>query len=505
MNVSRYYFIGLMIVYSLVLMSYPTLRSGEAGQTSPLQKIKNPTPKNRSESRLEVEGNVLQHRNHSTRDGVYFAPRLTHDKIAGIHKDAAFSAHFEGSIYAQPLYFEGALFVVTEENEVASIDALTGKSRWSKKLPASAKRESLKCGNIDPLGITGTPVIDAKAKAIYFDAMTASKDGPPSHLIYSLSIEDGSVKSGWPVDVSAELQKLGITMHAEDHNQRGALLISEGNVYVPYGGHYGDCGDYHGRVVGISLTDPSKVFVFSASGQGAGIWAPGGISTDQGALLVATGNTLGAKTWAQGQALLRLTSDLKFSGEPADYLSPPDWRELDRVDDDLGGTQPLPLPSISRILVLGKNGKAYLADRKNFGGITNGTVSLKISSTPIRTAAAAVPMGADYLVAVPGEGILCPKGQKGDLIGLKVSATGIQVAYCVKQNGRGSPIISMSGKNGENPVLWTLGSEGDDRLRAFDAFTGTPIFSGGGALERVRSVRAADRRAHRVGLAWHHA
>jgi hypothetical protein len=29
---------------------------------------------------------------------------------------------------------------------------------------------SLPCGNIDPLGITGTPVIDPAMQAVYFDA-----------------------------------------------------------------------------------------------------------------------------------------------------------------------------------------------------------------------------------------------------------------------------------------------------------------------------------------------
>jgi hypothetical protein len=37
-----------------------------------------------------------------------------------------------------------------------------------------------------------------------------------------------------------------------------------------YGGHYGDCSDYHGWVVGIGLQNPRGVIAWSARGGGAG-------------------------------------------------------------------------------------------------------------------------------------------------------------------------------------------------------------------------------------------
>ena len=30
--------------------------------------------------------------------------------------------------------------------------------------------------------------------------------------------------------------------------------MSNGRVYVPFGGRYGDCGNYHGRVVSVAVT-----------------------------------------------------------------------------------------------------------------------------------------------------------------------------------------------------------------------------------------------------------
>jgi hypothetical protein len=45
-----------------------------------------------------------------------------------------------------------------------------------------------------------------------------------------------------PVDASGADPKV--------HNQRGALAFANGRVYIPYGGRFGDCGDYKGRIVG---------------------------------------------------------------------------------------------------------------------------------------------------------------------------------------------------------------------------------------------------------------
>ena len=75
-------------------------------------------------------------------------------------------------------------------------------------------------------------------------------------------------------------------------NERGALIIVKDMLYVPYGGHYGDCGQYHGWVVGVSLSDPTEVVAWATRAQAGGIWAPGGIASDGTSLFVATGNTM---------------------------------------------------------------------------------------------------------------------------------------------------------------------------------------------------------------------
>src|SRR3984893_4065881 len=106
------------------------------------------------------------------------------------------------------------------------------------------------------------------------------------------------------------LASQGQTFVARDQNQRAALAILAGNLYVAFGGHFGDCGQYRGFVVGIYLTDPRTIKSWATRARGGGIWAPGGISTDGRSLFVATGNTFGARTWSDGEAVIRLSPDL---------------------------------------------------------------------------------------------------------------------------------------------------------------------------------------------------
>jgi hypothetical protein len=195
----------------------------------------------------------------------------------------------------------------------------------------------LHCGNIHSMGITGTLVIEESTASIFLDAVVAGSSGP-RHLVFGLSVRDGSFLPGWPVDVAAAPAANGQAFNPGDQGQRGALAIVNGVLFVPFGGHFGDCGDYHGWVIGISLRDPQVVTSWAIRARGGGIWAPGGISTDGKSLFVATGNTFDAATWGEGEAVFRLPPDLHRADRTQDHFAPVDWYELDRRDADLGGT-----------------------------------------------------------------------------------------------------------------------------------------------------------------------
>jgi hypothetical protein len=310
---------------------------------------------------------------------------------------------------------------------VQALDAATGRRLWNRPLGAPASRGELGCGNISPLGITGTPVIDPGTQAIYVAAVVGGASGV-RHLVFALALKDGASLPGWPVDIADALKRYGQAFNARDQNQRGALTTLDGRLYVPFGGHYGDCGDYHGRVVGISLRDPREIVAWATPARGGGIWAPGGVTTDGKSLFVATGNTFGASTWAGGEAVIRLSPELKPSVDRRDFFTPENWRELDRQDADLGGTNPIlvDIPGGGArqafILALGKDGHAYLLDRNDLGGIGGSLANEVVSPRPIRTAPASYPVAGSVFVAFQGAGSRCPVGQPaGELTVLKVT------------------------------------------------------------------------------------
>ncbi len=448
---------------------------------------------------------ILTFHNDAMRSGLYVMPHLTYERAAQMHLDPDFDGRVEGHVYSQPLFWHfrqttrKLVIVATEENTVYALDARNGKVAWKKSLGAPVPRAALPCGNISPLGITGTPAIDPIKDAIYLDAMVQRQDGSDArHLIFGLSVGDGSPIAGFPVDVAEALKSQDPAFMPRFQNQRGALLIVDSKLYIPYGGHFGDCGPYRGWVVGIDLNNPRAVSAWSTRGIGGGIWAPGGISYDRRSLFVATGNTKDAGEWADGEAIIRLGLDLRRSSDPRDYFAPGDWKSLDGADADLGGVGALPLDvfdpdgKTELLLALGKDGKAYLLDRANLGGIGGARDVERVARNAIRTAPAVLPTGNGSYVAFEGAGINCPNGvSNGGLTVLKIDAhpsPRVSTAWCGAINGRGAPIITMDDDN-SNPIVWMVGAEGDDRLHGFRADSGAPVFAGGGPGDAMTGLR----------------
>ena len=228
------------------------------------------------------------------------------------------------------------------------------------------------------------------------------------------------------------------------------------------------------------------------------IWAPGGTSSAGSKLFVATGNTFGASTWSGGEAVVRLAPDLHRSTDKRDFFAPPDWRALDARDADLGGTNPIPLRIETRngvqdlILALGKDGRAYLLDQHNLGGIGGSLVAQRVSSGPIRTAPASYAIGGDAYVAFQGPGARCPPpAQHSELTVLKIGMgepPRMTTAWCGALGGVGSPIVTTTDGHSD-PIVWIAGAEGGNRLHGFRGDTGEPIFIGGGSNEVMTGLR----------------
>jgi hypothetical protein len=349
-------------------------------------------------------------------------------------------------------------------------------------------------------------VIDIDSRAIYLNAMVTQDAGDTKqHFVYALSLDDGSTLPDWPVEISSSLHYGGFSFNAGAQNQRGGLILSGGILYVPYGGYFNDCDDYHGWLVGIPVADPARRTGWATDALGGGSWAVGGVASDDTFLYLATGNTWGANSWMGGEAIIRFTAGPLFSGDTADFFTPSNWLALDYEDLDLGGTGPVLIdvpgatPS-ALVVALGKNGVAYLIDRSNFGGIGTGDgthgegVASELVSSGLISGAAATYTTASgtYVVfnTASGEGVGCPDGQADDLVALRIGASApptITVAWCADNQGLGSPIVTTTDGSSE-AVVWTTGAYVSNRLHGYDGETGELLFDGGGEAEQMTDV-----------------
>ena len=437
---------------------------------------------------------VYQHHKEASRQGVFVDAAFTKAAAAGMHAAPGFAATISGPTYTQPLFIDNAiggkdvLVVATEQNIVYALDAATGKAIW--QTPALAKPvplAKLPCGNIDPLGITGTPYIDVGARTIYFDAMTTPDDGTTKkHRIYALSLDDGSVRAGWPVDVESVVPGF----MSEVQNQRGAVLVQSGVLYVPYGGHAGDCGNYHGWVIGVPTADPAQVTAWSTPAQGGGIWSAAGVSGDGTSVYVTTGNTFNATTWAGGDAVIRLAKGPHTSGADADFFAPASWPMLDAQDLDMGTHVLITAPGLTPSALVagfGKDGNVYLVDRANLGGIGHELSTTRAATGEITAAVTTYTTAHGTFVAFRvdgGTGASCPNGTSGNMAAVKLVA-GLQPtvapAWCAKENDQALPITSMTDGSGTDAIVWNMGAQ----LYGYDAETGAELFHGG-SLANVR-------------------
>ena len=346
------------------------------------------------------------------------------------------------------------------------------------------------------MGITGTPVIDLASRSLFLNAMTTPDGGTTKkQLIFSINLDTGAINRGWPADVSATVTYNGASFTSSVQGERGALAIAGNILYVPYGGHAGDCGMYHGWVIGMPVNDPTSVTGWAAGWVGGGIWATGGVASDGDGLFVATGNTFTnpGDLWRGGEAVIRFEPGPIFSGHSSDYWAPTNWQSLDMSDTDLGGSGPLlvdvPAATLSSLVVaLGKDGNAYLLDRNNLGGIGTPAASSHINNNAIIQAAASYRTNQGTYVAF--------RGNSSTLSAFRINPGNpptITEIWNVTQSGVGSPFVtSTDGTN--NVIVWAVGAgnAGDQKLHGYDADSGAVVFTGGGANEQMAGMHTYD-------------
>jgi len=267
------------------------------------------------------------------------------------------SALFDGDVYAEPLYVGGQVIVVTENNSVYSVDSVSGATAWQVNLAQPADASQTQCTNIRPtVGITSTPTADPAAGLLYVVALLGL---PFQYELFGLGLADGSVQFERALDAE------GLTPRF--HQQRGALGLANGRVYIPFGGFHGDCQPYRGRVVAVSATeDAAPLLQYVVPADRGGIWAPGGGAIDaQGNLYVATGNGVGTNFNDRSSSVLELSATL----EEGSFWTAADLPNLNRNDIDIGSLAPTLLPDLNLVFQAGKNSYGYLLQAGELRGI----------------------------------------------------------------------------------------------------------------------------------------
>ena len=331
-----------------------------------------------------------------------------------------FTVPVQGQIYAAPLVKNinnrSLVFVASQSNVVAAINATNGSVLWSRTLTnfgAPVPSDDTGSGDIQPLiGICSTPVIDAsnnlyllsKAKTNYsnldhynytiykinasngtilnslkfaetgFDGSYYYRTNDPCVIGYG----DGSISASIPLKISRNTISVStnvVYFNALRQMNRPGLTLVNGTVYAAFASH-GDNGPYHGWVLGFNTTNLAINSVLNTTPNGglAGSWQSGGCvaSDSAGNLYLETGNGSfnGFQTNSHGfpidanygDCFLKISPDSSTLTTPnpngwglkvSDYFTPYNNQSINDADLDVGSCGPVVISSGNKTYILG--------------------------------------------------------------------------------------------------------------------------------------------------------
>lgn len=363
----------------------------------------------------------------------------------------AWNRHVDGAVWAEPLVAGNHVIVVTENNSVYAFDATNGAQQWHASLGAP-RTSNFPCGDIMPLGITSTPVIDGGW--LYVVAEVEAQPGSYAFRLARINPDTGAV--AFNTDITPH------GMNTNNEQQRSALAVSRGNVVVSWGGLDGDCGSYHGYVETASETTgaPQAVWQDTPHDNQGGIWTPSGPAVDSGDnIYVSTGNGSSSDIGAydDGDSVVELSPSLTVIGYFAPGAPQP-WNGLNEADNDLGSVGPSLLPD-GFMVDTGKGGRAYLLHAGHLPSNSNPGGGESASIQVCHTTHGAAYGG----LALSGSTVYVPCAD-GIAAVTVVSASSMNVAWYASVGGS-APILAGG-------VLWTVAQFGGSTLYGLDPHTG---------------------------------
>jgi outer membrane protein assembly factor BamB len=349
----------------------------------------------------------------------------------------AWRAKLDGAVYGQPLVVGDTILAATENDTVYGLNASSGATLWSAHLGTPVPRSNLPCGDIDPLGITGTMVYDPATGLVFAVAETTGG----THTLYGIDARTGKVAV-----------RTGIEPPAGDkiaHQQRAALTLLNGRIYVAYGGLFGDCGNYIGSVVSVTTAGTDPLHYAVPTGREGGIWNPGGATVSGGTLLYTVGNGESTKGQYDGSdSVIALSPTLNRT----DVFAPASWPQDNASDLDLSSGSAAVLGRW--VFVAGKRGTGYVMTAGRLGGVGGQVAQAQVCRSFGGTAIAG-----DRIV-VP-----CPEGP----MAVAIAANGTpSVAWHASVAAGGSPTVGGGAVwvvDYDAGVLYAL-DPGDGHVRA---------------------------------------
>jgi hypothetical protein len=401
------------------------------------------------------------------------------------------------ALYLQQLLIPGqgmknVLYVATENDSVYALDAdsITGTNAtilWKTRVlsagETAAPLSSMPCGNIDPNGVTATPVIDRTRNAIYVEAMSKDAGNNIIHRLHALNLATGQELFGGPTTITATYPGTGgnsqngtVTFDPTVHHDRAALLESGGTIYMAWSGLAGDCGLYSAWLMAYSADTLAQRSVIDLvpNNHGAGMWMGGGgpAADASGDVYVTSGNGFGdtpGMNSSFGNSLVRLSGTGNLG--VVDYFTPFNTISDDNADLDLGSAAPLLLPdlvdtnNLTRHLAIaaGKDGKLYVASRDNMGQFNAMQNNIFQEFTLSSNENFSSP------VYFNGTVYICPSSQpvKAFPVTRALLATTPSTQSAHQFGGTGA-VVSVSANGTNNGIVWAL-DWGTGTLFAYDA------------------------------------
>jgi len=386
------------------------------------------------------------------------------------------SPSLDESVYGEPLVYNGIVFVATLNNTVYALNQADGSIVWSTHLRAP-QSSGWQCGNVSPQGILGTPVIDTAAGRIYVVTLSGNDQ---LYRVEGLSLATGAVQLSTVITTMA-LSGFNWTIQQE----RGALGLRNGYVYVPFGGRAGDCGPYRGWIFAVPVAG-GGIAHYVTPGQGSGFWTAGGVVIDDstGKVFDTSGNGTASGCAAnpngtpvyENDAVVRLSALLVHE----DAFMPFDWQNSWCNNDQDLGSASMVLISPTLAFQAGKWGQGFLLNPQSLGGVNGQLFPSPNNGIDVCHGNHSDANFGSYAYSAPYVYLSC---DGHGLVGLPVNAAAPSFPACSASCG--SPVWSAgSGLSFGPPIVaggavWAI-ETGGGGLYAFDASTGAQLYHSAG-------------------------